>query len=193
MGGFHLSGPFFEPLIPRVLDDLAALTPSVIVPAECNEVASRARHGRPVRVGVHSQLGRDLLRDLRSVAGGIAWRRCRRQRSRSPASVRKLRQADSESTRTRGLCCQSRCQLHSEIDSRSVLVLPPPCVPSGSLCNPSRRVHAAESGATHCVLEPRRSLLPATDDLSIPLPTRPKGVPTFGRRRNTRNTRFVGV
>ena len=35
MGGFHLSGPIFEPLILRVLDDLGALRPSVIVPAHC--------------------------------------------------------------------------------------------------------------------------------------------------------------
>jgi 7,8-dihydropterin-6-yl-methyl-4-(beta-D-ribofuranosyl)aminobenzene 5'-phosphate synthase len=33
MGGFHLNGPFFEPLIPRVLGDLSALAPSVVVPA----------------------------------------------------------------------------------------------------------------------------------------------------------------
>ena len=35
MGGFHLNGPIFEPLIPRVLDDLGALAPSVVVPAHC--------------------------------------------------------------------------------------------------------------------------------------------------------------
>ncbi|MDQ4104629.1 MAG: hypothetical protein M3186_13305 [Actinomycetota bacterium] len=32
LGGFHLNGPLFEPLIPRVLDDLAALHPSVLSP-----------------------------------------------------------------------------------------------------------------------------------------------------------------
>jgi 7,8-dihydropterin-6-yl-methyl-4-(beta-D-ribofuranosyl)aminobenzene 5'-phosphate synthase len=42
MGGFHLSGPVFEPLIPAVLDDLAALAPSVIVPAHCT--GWRAQH-----------------------------------------------------------------------------------------------------------------------------------------------------
>ncbi len=35
MGGFHLNGPLFEPLIDRVCDDLAAMGPSVVVPAHC--------------------------------------------------------------------------------------------------------------------------------------------------------------
>jgi len=35
IGGFHLNGPIFEPLIPRVLDDLGALAPRVVVPAHC--------------------------------------------------------------------------------------------------------------------------------------------------------------
>lgn len=35
LGGFHLNGPAFEPLIPRVLDDLAALNPGLVVPAHC--------------------------------------------------------------------------------------------------------------------------------------------------------------
>jgi 7,8-dihydropterin-6-yl-methyl-4-(beta-D-ribofuranosyl)aminobenzene 5'-phosphate synthase len=35
LGGFHLSGPAFEPLIPRVLDDLGAMNPGVLVPAHC--------------------------------------------------------------------------------------------------------------------------------------------------------------
>lgn len=35
LGGFHLNGPLFEPLIPRVLDELAAMKPGVIVPAHC--------------------------------------------------------------------------------------------------------------------------------------------------------------
>lgn len=42
LGGFHLNGPLFEPLIPRVLDDLAAMQPRVIVPAHCTEW--RAQH-----------------------------------------------------------------------------------------------------------------------------------------------------
>src|SRR5215471_2084204 len=35
MGGFHLNGPVFEPLIPRVLDDLADLAPRYVVPGHC--------------------------------------------------------------------------------------------------------------------------------------------------------------
>ena len=35
IGGFHLNGPLFEPLIPKVLDDLAELNPGVLVPAHC--------------------------------------------------------------------------------------------------------------------------------------------------------------
>lgn len=49
MGGFHLSGPVFEPLIPKVVDDLAALTPSVIVPAHCT--GWRAQHAMGTRFG----------------------------------------------------------------------------------------------------------------------------------------------
>ena len=47
MGGFHLNGPVFEPLIPRVLDDLGALAPSVIVPAHCT--GWRAQHAMGAR------------------------------------------------------------------------------------------------------------------------------------------------
>jgi 7,8-dihydropterin-6-yl-methyl-4-(beta-D-ribofuranosyl)aminobenzene 5'-phosphate synthase len=49
MGGFHLNGPVFEPLIPRVLDDLGALAPSVIVPAHCT--GWRAQHAMGARFG----------------------------------------------------------------------------------------------------------------------------------------------
>jgi 7,8-dihydropterin-6-yl-methyl-4-(beta-D-ribofuranosyl)aminobenzene 5'-phosphate synthase len=35
IGGFHLSGPFFEPIIPLVCDALEELDPQVIVPAHC--------------------------------------------------------------------------------------------------------------------------------------------------------------
>jgi 7,8-dihydropterin-6-yl-methyl-4-(beta-D-ribofuranosyl)aminobenzene 5'-phosphate synthase len=49
LGGFHLSGPVFEPLIPRVLDDLAGLSPSVIVPAHCT--GWRAQHAMSARFG----------------------------------------------------------------------------------------------------------------------------------------------
>ena len=47
LGGFHLGGPAFEPLIPRVLDDLAALNPGVLVPAHCT--GWRAHHAMSAR------------------------------------------------------------------------------------------------------------------------------------------------
>jgi hypothetical protein len=49
IGGFHLNGPIFEPLIPRVLDDLGALAPSVLVPAHCT--GWRAQHAMGARFG----------------------------------------------------------------------------------------------------------------------------------------------
>ena len=49
LGGFHLSGPAFEPLIPRVLGDLADLAPSVLVPAHCT--GWRAQHAMSARFG----------------------------------------------------------------------------------------------------------------------------------------------
>ncbi len=49
MGGFHLNGPLFEPLIPRVLDDLAAMRPSVVIPAHCT--GWRAQHAMAARFG----------------------------------------------------------------------------------------------------------------------------------------------
>jgi 7,8-dihydropterin-6-yl-methyl-4-(beta-D-ribofuranosyl)aminobenzene 5'-phosphate synthase len=47
LGGFHLNGPLFEPLIPRVLDDLAAMDPGVLVPAHCT--GWRAQHALAAR------------------------------------------------------------------------------------------------------------------------------------------------
>ena len=35
IGGFHLNGPLFEPIIPNVCDALAEMDPEVIVPAHC--------------------------------------------------------------------------------------------------------------------------------------------------------------
>jgi len=49
MGGFHLGGPVFEPLIPRVLDELATLSPSWLVPAHCT--GWRAQHAIGARFG----------------------------------------------------------------------------------------------------------------------------------------------
>jgi 7,8-dihydropterin-6-yl-methyl-4-(beta-D-ribofuranosyl)aminobenzene 5'-phosphate synthase len=49
VGGFHLNGPIFEPLIPHVLDDLAALSPKWLVPAHCT--GWRAQHAMGARFG----------------------------------------------------------------------------------------------------------------------------------------------
>jgi 7,8-dihydropterin-6-yl-methyl-4-(beta-D-ribofuranosyl)aminobenzene 5'-phosphate synthase len=47
LGGFHLNGPLFEPLIPRVLDELAAMNPGVLAPAHCT--GWRAQHAMSAR------------------------------------------------------------------------------------------------------------------------------------------------
>jgi 7,8-dihydropterin-6-yl-methyl-4-(beta-D-ribofuranosyl)aminobenzene 5'-phosphate synthase len=49
LGGFHLNGPIFEPLIPRVLDDLAELSPDYLIPAHCT--GWRAQHAMSARFG----------------------------------------------------------------------------------------------------------------------------------------------
>lgn len=43
LGGFHLSGALFEPIIPRTIEELQHLSPAVIVPAHCT--GWRAAHG----------------------------------------------------------------------------------------------------------------------------------------------------
>jgi 7,8-dihydropterin-6-yl-methyl-4-(beta-D-ribofuranosyl)aminobenzene 5'-phosphate synthase len=47
LGGFHLNGPLFEPLIPRVLDELAGMNPGILVPAHCT--GWRAQHAMSAR------------------------------------------------------------------------------------------------------------------------------------------------
>jgi len=42
VGGFHLSGPLFEPIIPATVEALAALAPAFVVPAHCT--GWRAQH-----------------------------------------------------------------------------------------------------------------------------------------------------
>ena len=49
LGGFHLNGPLFEPLIPIVLDVLSALAPNVVLPAHCT--GWRAQHAMGARYG----------------------------------------------------------------------------------------------------------------------------------------------
>ncbi len=41
MGGFHLGGPLFEPLIPQVCAELERLSPAVLVPAHCTGWAAQ--------------------------------------------------------------------------------------------------------------------------------------------------------
>jgi 7,8-dihydropterin-6-yl-methyl-4-(beta-D-ribofuranosyl)aminobenzene 5'-phosphate synthase len=41
LGGFHLGGPLFEPLIPRVCEELQRLSPAAIVPAHCTGWAAQ--------------------------------------------------------------------------------------------------------------------------------------------------------
>jgi len=48
LGGFHLNGPLFEPLIPLVQDELAAMNPGVLVPAHCT--GWRAQHAMAARL-----------------------------------------------------------------------------------------------------------------------------------------------
>ena len=64
IGGFHLQGPVFEPLIPRVLDDLAALRPGRPGPRALHGLAGRTRDGGPFRRGLHSQQRRHPLHTL---------------------------------------------------------------------------------------------------------------------------------
>ncbi|OPZ67796.1 MAG: hypothetical protein BWY82_02707 [Verrucomicrobia bacterium ADurb.Bin474] len=35
VGGFHLSGPFFEPIIERTIGELKAIDPLYVVPTHC--------------------------------------------------------------------------------------------------------------------------------------------------------------
>lgn len=49
LGGFHLNGPHFEPLIPQVCADLGAMHPQVVVPAHCT--GWRAQHALAAHFG----------------------------------------------------------------------------------------------------------------------------------------------
>jgi 7,8-dihydropterin-6-yl-methyl-4-(beta-D-ribofuranosyl)aminobenzene 5'-phosphate synthase len=48
IGGFHLSGPLFEPLIEPTCDALAGLAPNWVVPAHCT--GWRAVHALAARL-----------------------------------------------------------------------------------------------------------------------------------------------
>ncbi len=60
LGGFHLGGPLFEPLIPRVLDDLAALNLPRAGARALHRLARPARHVGPVPRCLRPQRGRQL-------------------------------------------------------------------------------------------------------------------------------------
>ncbi len=51
IGGFHLSGPFFEPIIGRTTEELKALDPLYVVPTHCT--------GRKAIMGHHAHGARD--------------------------------------------------------------------------------------------------------------------------------------
>ncbi len=51
IGGFHLSGPIFEPLIERVCADLSALQPTYVIPAHCTGWRAQHALGRTFPAG----------------------------------------------------------------------------------------------------------------------------------------------
>ncbi len=62
LGGFHLGGPAFEPLIPRVCGELDRLAPSVLVPGHCTGwAAQRAFADRFPGAFIQSTVGTRLL------------------------------------------------------------------------------------------------------------------------------------
>ncbi|MGB6457898.1 MAG: MBL fold metallo-hydrolase [Streptosporangiaceae bacterium] len=61
LGGFHLGGPLFEPLIPQVCDELARLAPAVLMPAHCTGwAAQRALADRFPGAYIQSTVGTRL-------------------------------------------------------------------------------------------------------------------------------------
>lgn len=64
MGRFHLNGPIFGPLIPRVLDDLGALAPRVVVPAHCTGWRAQHADGCSLRRRFHPEHGWYTLRNM---------------------------------------------------------------------------------------------------------------------------------
>jgi 7,8-dihydropterin-6-yl-methyl-4-(beta-D-ribofuranosyl)aminobenzene 5'-phosphate synthase len=41
VGGFHLSGPYYSKMVPRVIQELKAINPAVLIPAHCVGVRKR--------------------------------------------------------------------------------------------------------------------------------------------------------
>ena len=68
IGGFHLNGPLFEPIIADTCEALATLAPEVVVPAHCTGLARRARRCGSVPGRLHPEQRRDAVRAL----GGLS-------------------------------------------------------------------------------------------------------------------------
>ena len=92
VGGFHLNGPRFEPLIPATCDALAELAPDHLVPATAR-AGGRSTRGRALPRRVRAEQRGDAVR-VRLVDPRRAARRCRasagsrgppRRRRRAPA------------------------------------------------------------------------------------------------------------
>lgn len=64
VGGFHLSGKLFSPIIPQVVRDIEALHPNYVVPGHCTGwqaqgelIRSFGDRALPSSVGMHLELG----------------------------------------------------------------------------------------------------------------------------------------
>ncbi len=55
MGGFHLSGPLFEPIIERTTEELKALNPLYVVPTHCTGRKAIMHIEREMPEQVHPQ------------------------------------------------------------------------------------------------------------------------------------------
>ena len=62
IGGFHLSGPFYEPVVPKVVDAFAALSPRVLMPGHCTGWKAISALGQALPDAVHpSSVGSRLV------------------------------------------------------------------------------------------------------------------------------------
>ena len=81
VGGMHLSGPAFEPLIPPTLDELAAIGPDWLVPGHCTGWRAQHEIARRMPGGLRADGRRDppALRRGRCTARGTRLVRDRRE------------------------------------------------------------------------------------------------------------------
>jgi 7,8-dihydropterin-6-yl-methyl-4-(beta-D-ribofuranosyl)aminobenzene 5'-phosphate synthase len=62
MGGFHLSGAFYEPIVGQTVAALAAFEPKVIVPAHCTGYKAQMAIARRLpEAYVHNAVGTTYL------------------------------------------------------------------------------------------------------------------------------------